>query len=133
MRITAAISILWLGSTLAGQDLASQAQQLEAKGDALGALQLLQRAARSSPKDPAALLSYAEYLDYYHDPESRPNYEKALALLDGPANQARRARVARRLVLLDLIDGDRDAAAKLDGIRTSGLDGRGAVGSISVG
>ncbi|MGA2324655.1 MAG: hypothetical protein ABSH05_00065 [Bryobacteraceae bacterium] len=121
MRITAAISILWLGSTLAGQDLASQAQQLEAKGDALGALQLLQRAARSSPKDPAALLSYAEYLDYYHDPESRPNYEKALALLDGPANQARRARVARRLVLLDLIDGDRDAAAKhLEVYRASG-------------
>ncbi|MGC9970396.1 MAG: hypothetical protein ABSE56_07385 [Bryobacteraceae bacterium] len=121
MKILAAISILWIGSTLAGQDLSSQARQLEARGDAAGARQLLQRAARNSSNDPAALLSYAEFLDCYHDPETRPTLEKALALLDGPSNQARRAQVARRLVLLDLIEGDRDAAAKHLGVyRASG-------------
>ena len=89
MKILASISILWLGTTLAGQDLASQEHQLEAKGDAVGARQLLQRAARNAPNDPATLLAYAEFLDCYRDPETRPTYEKALALLDGASNRAR--------------------------------------------
>jgi hypothetical protein len=112
MKFLAAFSVLWIGSTLAGQDLIGQARQLEAKGDAAGARQLLQREARNSPNNPTALLHYAEFLDCYHDPEARPTFEKALALLDGPSNQARRAEVARRLVLLDLIESDRDAAVK---------------------
>jgi hypothetical protein len=103
---------LGLASLVAGQDLAVQAQELEGRGDAVAARQLLQRAARNAPDDPSAVLSYAEFLDRYNDPETRSNYEKALALLTGPANAARRAAVARRLVLLDLIEGERDSAAK---------------------
>ncbi len=110
----ASLSLVWVGlaSVAAGQDLLNQAQQLEARGDAIAARQLLRRAARNAPEDAPALLSYAEFLDRYHDPETRTNYEKALARLSGAEDASRRAAVARRLVLLDLIDGDREAAAK---------------------
>ena len=110
----ASISVIWVGlaSLLVGQDLSVQAQQVEERGDAAATRQLLQRAARNAPDDSSVLLRYAEFLDRYNDPETRANYEKALALLTGPADAAKRAAVARRLVLLDLIEGERDAAAK---------------------
>ncbi|HOL72967.1 MAG TPA: hypothetical protein PLA43_14565 [Bryobacteraceae bacterium] len=101
-----------LVSCLVAQDTQIQVQQMEQRGDAVTVRQLLQRAARNAPDDPSALLNYAEFLDRYNDPETRANYEKALALLNGPANAARRAAVARRLVLLDLIEGEREAAAR---------------------
>ncbi len=119
----ASISVVWVGlaSVVAGQDLSVQAQQLEAKGDAIIARQMLQRAARNAPEDASVQLTYAEFLDRYNDPETRTNYEKALALLAGPANAERRAAVARRLVLLDLMEGERDAAAKhLDAYHAAG-------------
>ncbi|MGE5568533.1 MAG: tetratricopeptide repeat protein [Rhodospirillales bacterium] len=110
----ARISAFWvvLVSSLVAQDPPIQAQQMEQRGDAATARQLLQRAARNAPDDPSALLNYAEFLDRYNDPETRANYEKALALLNGSADAARRAAVARRLVLLDLIEGEREAAAR---------------------
>ncbi len=106
--------MIWVGlaSLLVGQDLSVRAQQVEERGDAAATRQLLQRAARNAPDDSSVLLRYAEFLDRYNDPETRANYEKALALLTGPADAAKRAAVARRLVLLDLIEGERDAAAK---------------------
>ncbi len=111
MKGFASITIFALGlaGTLASAaDLGQQAQQLESKGDALGARALLQRAARQSPTDAATVLAYAEFLDRYRDPEAKTNYEKALPLLSGE----RRAAVARRLTVLSLIEGDRAAAAR---------------------
>jgi hypothetical protein len=110
--VSVSVVVVGLASVVAGQDISNQAQQLEAKGDAIAARQLLQRAARNAPENASALLSYAEFLDRYNDPETRTNYEKALARLNGASDSPKRAAVARRLVLLDLIEGDREAAAK---------------------
>jgi hypothetical protein len=107
--VSAATMILAAG--LSAQQASSQAR-LEDQGDALAARQALYRAAQRSPEDPSALLRYAEFLDEYRDPDTRSVYEKALTLLNDPADRIRRERTARRLVLLDLIAGDRDAAAK---------------------
>ena len=118
--------LLGVGSALAGsdkgQDTVRSAQELERKGDALGAGALLQQAARSSNDDAAAVLAYADFLAAHHDPDARTEYAKALAAL-APGQKEERREVARRLVLLDLIDGDRTAAAHhLDAYRDAGGD-----------
>ncbi len=107
--------LLSLGSALGGadkeQDALRSAQELERKGDALGARALLQQAASGPNDDAAAMLTYADFLAAHHDPEARPEYAKALAALP-PARNEERREAARRLVLLDLIDGDRAAATE---------------------
>jgi hypothetical protein len=109
MRIFAPVALFLFGlNSIASGDAGADARVLERNGDALAARTELQRAVRANPQDLAVLLSYAEFLDRYQDPEARDTYRTALAGLkmDGRA----RARVARRLVLLDLIEGDRAAA-----------------------
>src|SRR5579872_1050882 len=98
--------VLGLGECVLADDLSSQAWQLESKGDAAGALEILQRAAQSEPQDTAALRDYAEFLDLHRDPEARAIYQKLLAVTP-PGQQTE---IARRLVLLDLLAGDRNAA-----------------------
>ncbi len=93
------------------QPLAEQARQLERKGDAPAARQLLQRAVRNAPQDTEALAAYAEFLDRYRDPEARKAYQRLLDAL-GSADRRRRGQVARRLTVLDLLAGDRAAAAQ---------------------
>jgi len=89
-------------------EVVQQAQILEDEGDAVAARALLRKAAAEEPKSAAAALAYAEFLDRYADPETREAYERALPLAAGPRHTA----VARRLLLLSLTDGDREAAAK---------------------
>jgi hypothetical protein len=105
--------LLGFGSALAAadnvQDAIHSAQEMERKGDALGARATLAQAARSSNDDAAAVLAYADFLAAHHDPDARQEYAKALASLTGRED---RQKVARRLVLLDLIEGDRAAAGR---------------------
>jgi len=88
------------------QDLSARAWQLESKGDAAGARDLLERSARGGSFD--ALNAYAQFLDRHHDPETRAVYKKLIETSNG----LERSRVARRLVELDLIAGLRDDAAR---------------------
>jgi hypothetical protein len=83
----------------------AKARLLEKEGDALNARSVLKAAAAS---DPEAQLAYAEFLHRHRDPEARSAYERILSTSDGP----RKAEIARRLVLLNLLSGDRDAALK---------------------
>jgi hypothetical protein len=99
----------WGGDT--EQDVLRRAQALERDGGAAHARELYQRAVNDAPADASAVLRYAEFLDRYHDPGARSEYQKAVSLLTGPAQSQERARVARRLVLLDLAAGDRVGAA----------------------
>ncbi len=92
------------------QDVRVQAERLERSGDAVRAQALLAKAAESNPKDAAAQQAYAQFLDRYHDPLRRTAYQRWLDAVN-PADQAARAAIARRLALLDLIDGDQRAAA----------------------
>ncbi|MGD0201500.1 MAG: hypothetical protein ABSD27_12180, partial [Bryobacteraceae bacterium] len=114
MKTFASISLLVAGfaSLAAAQAPAMQARDLEARGEALAAQHALLGAVHSAPEDPAAALDYAEFLDRYNDPETRGAYEKALRVLQAPAQSEPRRRVARRLVLLDLLEGDGSAAAR---------------------
>ena len=118
--------LLGIGSALAGSDNGQEAvrsaQELERRGDALGARKLLQQAARSSNDDAATVLAYADFLAAHHDPEARSEYAKALAAL-APSQREERREASRRLVLLDLIDGDRAAAAHhVEAYRDAGGD-----------
>ena len=96
-----------------GQDLATQAWHLESSGDGEQALASLRQAATAAPNDPLALRAYAEFLERHHDPAAREIYARLSQLLQrtsAPAGQ--RAAVAQRLAILDLLAGDREAAAR---------------------
>jgi hypothetical protein len=84
----------------------AKARLLEKEGDTLGARAVLRAAAAAN--DPEAQLAYAEFLHRYRDPEARAAYERLLSTADGP----RKNLIARRLVILNLLAGDRDGAAK---------------------
>ena len=101
------------GLCLRAQDLSRETWTLEAKGDGSIARDQLRRVAAARPNDPLALEAYAEFLDRHRDPEAHDAYQRLNDLLArNQANTAERARVARRLVTLDMLTGDRVAAAK---------------------
>jgi hypothetical protein len=97
-----------LGFLAQADDLSTRAWQMESQGDAAGARSLLQRAAQGGNPSVDALQAYAEFLDRHHDPNTREAYERLYRAARGPERIA----AARRLVLLDLIVGDRDTAQK---------------------
>jgi hypothetical protein len=111
MRFSRVAIILFLSGTyIPAQDFAGETWQLESKGDAMQARERLQKAADTSPHDVAALRAYAEFLDRHRDPEARAFYVKLDQAMNTQAPE--RAAVLRRLTILDLIAGDRDAALK---------------------
>ncbi len=111
MRIAGLVLItIGLAAALNGDDLSSRAWDLESKGEAAAARELLRRTAQGT-SDAQAWGAYAEFLDRHRDPAARGAYEKALSFL--PEGSARdRAAIARRLAALDLLAEDRDAAAR---------------------
>jgi hypothetical protein len=93
-----------IGIALGADDFANRAWQMESKGDAAEARDYLQREAQTGGVD--AKLAYAQFLDRHRDPGAREAYEKVW----GVAHGDQRELAARRLVVLDLIAGDRTAA-----------------------
>jgi hypothetical protein len=93
--------------SLSAQDLAARARQMHFGGNAAAARSLLRQAVRDTPRDPAALTAWAEFLDHHNDAEARDAYGKLADVL--PAGQ-RRTAVLRRLAILHLMAGDRAAA-----------------------
>jgi hypothetical protein len=99
----------------AAEDFSARAWQMESKGEAAEARDYLQHAAQTGGVD--AKLAYAEFLDRHRDPAARDAYEK---VWDGARGEQREF-AARRLVLLDLIAGDRDGAQHhLEDYRSAG-------------
>ena len=118
MRLTILWGVLGLAAIASAQEVGAQAQKLERSGEVVRARALLARTADNNPKDAGAQRAYAQFLDRYGDPARREVYERLLNAL--PAG-AERTAVARRLVSLDLIAGDREAAARhlsVSGIQT---------------
>ncbi len=108
-------------SAARGQQNLDQVQKMEALGDSAGARATLVRAAQASPNNVAALTAYAEFLDRYGDPAARDAYAKVLAALQSSGDTTRGATVARRLAVLDMMSGDRNAAMRnLDTYRAAG-------------
>ena len=108
----AVLLIVGLIPVVQGSQNLEHARQMEESGDGLGARTLLAHAAQSNPHDIVALTEYAEFLDRYADPGVKDAYEKLLAGLNGPTHKTLRAVVARRLVELSLLSGDRAGAAR---------------------
>jgi hypothetical protein len=104
--VTVLIPVLGLSLAAGADDLSSRAWQLESKGDGTGARELLEQAAQRGPAD--ALAAYAQFLDRHRDPAAREAYEKALNAAQGE----QRGVLARRLVVLDMVAGDRAAAER---------------------
>src|SRR5579863_6814563 len=103
-----------LGNAVA-EDFNARAWQMESKGEAAEARDYLQRAAQTGAID--ARLAYAEFLDRHGDPSAGDAYEKVW----NAARGEQREFAARRLVLLDLIAGDRDRAQRhLEDYRSAG-------------
>lgn len=108
---------LGMAAAVCGQDYARRAQELEYKGDAAQAREYLLRAVQENGNNMAALRAYVEFLDEHRDPGARAAYERLLAADQGQD----RANVARRLVILDLLAGDRESAARhLEAYRAAG-------------
>jgi hypothetical protein len=129
MKASLLYAVLILGtasSPLAGEQSPNSIQNMEASGDTMGARAALARAAQAGPGSVAAWTAYAEFLDRYGDPGAREAYAKLLDLLHVDAQKnggdsARGAAVARRLALLDVLAGDRDAAnTHLEAYRAAG-------------
>ena len=95
-----------------GQDSPESIQKLEFAGETGKVRASLARAAQNSPNSIPALTQYAEFLDRYGDPAAREAYGKLLTALDSSGEKQRTAVVARRLAALDLLAGDRQAAAR---------------------
>ena len=113
--VTAFISVFCVGWGAAADDLNLHAWQMESKGDPAGAREFLERSAQNGAAD--SLEAYAQFLDRHHDPAAREAYEKLLKVAQGD----QRVYAARRLATLDLIAGDRDAAARhLEQYRAAG-------------
>jgi hypothetical protein len=94
----------------AGQNL-DEIRKMEASGDVAEARAALAKAAQNNPRNTTALTEYAEFLDRYGDPGARDEYAKLLTALKGSSDSARAGEIARRLVALDLLAGDNEAAA----------------------
>ena len=70
------------------------------------------RAASEEPNKFAAQEAYAEFLERYGDPNAREAYGRALAAAQRANDKAETAEASHSLAVLDLIAGDRDAAAR---------------------
>ena len=114
------VTTLGMAAALFGQDYARHALELENRGDAAQAREYLLQAVQSNGNDVAAMRAYAQFLDQHRDPGARMAYDKLLAV----DRTADRAAVARRLLVLDLVAGDHESAARhLDVYRQAGGSG----------
>jgi hypothetical protein len=106
--VTAFISLgsVCIGVARGADDFSVRAWQMESKGDAAEARDYLQHAAQTGGVD--AELAYAQFLDQHNDPAARAAYEKVW----DNAHGEQRELAARRLVVLDLVAGDRNAAQR---------------------
>ena len=102
--------------TMAATEAQNRARQMERAGDAAGARNVLRQAALSASASVDDVAAWAEFLDQRRDPETRAAYEKLLTAMGSSAPAARRAMVARRLMVLDMLGQDTVAAEKHLGV-----------------
>ena len=112
MKASSVVLALCFLIPLRADDALDKARQLEKSGDIAGARMALSAAAQRSSSDAEALREYADFLNRYGDPESRAAYAKAFEAAEKSGDRTQLAAVARELVILDLVAGDRAAAAR---------------------
>ncbi|HEY3837295.1 MAG TPA: hypothetical protein VGL72_12020, partial [Bryobacteraceae bacterium] len=111
MRRSAVVAIFVIvsGSAIRA-DENDRAVQLEKAGDAAGARMVLARAVQASPNDLGTLSTYAAFLERFGDPTAKSAYRQLLAQSTKAGDKTHAAEAARRLIVLDLLAGDRSAA-----------------------
>ncbi|HEV3196814.1 MAG TPA: hypothetical protein VGZ73_02880 [Bryobacteraceae bacterium] len=105
-------ALTFVSSAVRGQPNPDPVRKMEISGDTVGARATLARAVADAPNSIPALTRYAEFLDRYGDPACREAYAKLLAALRTSGDTARAGLIAGRLASLDLLAGDRIAAAR---------------------
>ena len=101
-RLLAAIALT--SGLLLAQDPIQQSWQLEMKGDATGARELLERLMQSAPGNYGYARAYAEMLERYRNPGTKAAYENALSLMkSGNASSGEQIAVERRLRVIDAL------------------------------
>jgi hypothetical protein len=94
---------------------------MEQAGDVAGARAALSQAVERNPNDPAALTRFAEFLERYGDPGARQAYARLQTASGRSNDRTAAATAARRLAILDLQTGDRDATGRdLEAYRAAG-------------
>src|SRR5262249_35091096 len=117
-RVFVTIVLVSSPFVLSGQTKNDSIDKLEAAGDMAGARAALAKAAEASPDSLPAVARYAEFLERFGDPSARDSYNKLLTLATRSGDKKRAASTARRLVVLDLLAGDHNAASShLDALR----------------
>ncbi len=121
MKLSSIAAALFFLSVLRGNEAVDRARELEKSGDVQGARAALVAAVEQAPNDVDALTEYAAFLVRYGDTDSRSAYAKAFEAIEKSGNRARLVPVARELALLDLLAGDRAAAARhIEAYHTAG-------------
>ncbi len=106
---------IYIDGAAGADDFSAHAWQLESKGDGAEARDYLQHASQTGGVD--AQLAYAQFLDRHRDPAARDAYQKVWQAAHGEQREL----AARRMVVLDLIAGDQDAAQRhVEQYRTAG-------------
>src|SRR5579864_4884288 len=112
MKVSSVVLAFCFLISLRADEALERARQLEKSGDVVGARAALAAAVQREPGNAEALTDYAEFLTRYGDPDARATYQKALEALEKSGDRTKLAGVARELVILDLIAGDRAAAGR---------------------
>ena len=106
----------------AAEDLARQVRELELRGAVAEARRALETAVKTQPRNVEALNLYASFLDERRDPQALSVYQKVAEL--APAGSAERTRALGRIVVLNLLHGNQEAAAAgLEAWRRAGGQG----------
>src|ERR1700744_3615857 len=111
MMLRSTVLTLCLVTGLCGNEVTDRAQKYEDAGDSAAAKDAYSKALKASPDDPELLNGYAQTLERYRDPGAREAYRKAAAFYQKAARMPDSAAAQRRAVLLDMVAGDRTAAA----------------------
>ncbi|HJT89718.1 MAG TPA: hypothetical protein VJ732_17735, partial [Bryobacteraceae bacterium] len=111
MKAFPAVLVAFVNILFAQQNL-TPIEKMEASGDTAATRAALIRAVEQNPSDAAALTNYAEFLEEYGDPGSRQAYGRLLGILRQGNDPARTAEIAKRLAILNLLAGDRNAATQ---------------------
>lgn len=112
MKVSSVVLAFCFLISLRANEALERARQLEKSGDVVGARTALAAAVQREPGDAEVLTDYAGFLVRYGDPDARATYQRAFEALEKSADRTKLAGVARELVILDLVAGDRAAAAR---------------------
>ncbi|HKE27473.1 MAG TPA: hypothetical protein VKB88_34195 [Bryobacteraceae bacterium] len=93
-----------------GQSL-DEIRKMEDSGNTAEARAALAKGVQSGARNTAMLTEYAEFLERYGDAAAREQYGKLLTATQQAGDSTRAAEMARRLVVLDLLAGDTEAAS----------------------